>query len=493
MMSPSPEAALDYRSDYSQQRPMHQSTNSQNSIAPLRSHAAAMPLNSASPPRTDRGPILAPGMMSNNHGYDPYNPPGNTSRLGGYDDQVNPYDIADDGDDTMEEPPASRRHIFGGGAAAAGSGAATGGILKGFGSRNTSGNYGQVPGGGKGDPEKSAWLQSQTGGSERYKYLLGALGILIVCGIIAGVVGGVVLTNPPSDHTGPAPSSPSGVYTLHSPEVQKVLNNKDLHKVFPGMDYTPLNAQYPACLTDPPNQDNITLDVAVLSQLTPAIRLYGTDCAQTQMVLTAIDRLQMNDTLKVWIGVWLENNSTTNTRQLDFMYDVLDTYPTSHFAGVIVGNEVLFREDMTATQLADELVAVKKKLASKGINLPVSTSDIGSKWTATIAQESDIVMANVHPFFAGVKPEAASSWTWDFWQNNDLVLAGDAYGSYPKSLISETGWPSQGGNDCGTGAKCPTKTAGAIAGIDEMNEFMNGWVCDSLANGTTYFWWVPVR
>lgn len=27
-----------------------------------------------------------------------------------------------------------------------------------------------------------------------------------------------------------------------------------------------------------------------------------------------------------------------------------------------------------------------------------------------------------------------------------------------------------------------------MAGIDEMNTFMDGWVCDALANGTNYFW-----
>ncbi|KAF2482751.1 putative glucan 1,3-beta-glucosidase [Neohortaea acidophila] len=196
----------------------------------------------------------------------------------------------------------------------------------------------------------------------------------------------------------------------------------------------------------------------------------------------------MNDTIKVWLGVWLENNATTNTRQLDQMYDILDQYPTSHFAGVIVGNEVLFRKDMTAAQLGEQLLIVKKNLAAKGITLPVSTSDIGSAWTKTIAADSDIVMGNVHPFFAGVKPNVAASWTWSFWQNNDVVVAGPAYGSYPRSLISETGWPSQGGNDCGTGVKCPTPTEGSIAGISEMNVFMDTWICPALANGTTYFW-----
>lgn len=53
------------------------------------------------------------------------------------------------------------------------------------------------------------------------------------------------------------------------------MDNDKLHKVFPGFDYTPLNVQHPYCIHDPPSQNNITRDVAVLSQLTNVIRLYG--------------------------------------------------------------------------------------------------------------------------------------------------------------------------------------------------------------------------
>jgi len=35
---------------------------------------------------------------------------------------------------------------------------------------------------------------------------------------------------------------------------------------------------------------------------------------------------------------------------------------------------------------------------------------------------------------------------------------------------------------------CPDSTSGAVAGIDEMNQFISDWVCQSLANGTEYFW-----
>lgn len=61
-------------------------------------------------------------------------------------------------------------------------------------------------------------------------------------------------------------------------------------------------------------------------------------------------------------------------------------------------------------------------------------------------------------------------------------------GNYPKQIIAETGWPSEGGNNCGTGKKCPTPTEGSVASTENLNIFLDGWVCESLKNGTTYFY-----
>jgi len=224
--------------------------------------------------------------------------------------------------------------------------------------------------------------------------------------------------------------------------------------------------------------------MAVLSQLTNAVRLYGTDCNTTEMVLHAIDVLDLTD-MKIWLGVWLENNSTTNDRQLNAMYDLIDKNGASPFAGVIIGNEVLFRKDLTGTELGTILSDVKSNFTSNNISLPVATSDLGDDWTSTLVADVDIVMSNIHPFFGGVPAGEAAAWTWSFWQNNDVVLT---EGTTKKNVISETGWPSAGGNDCGSDVTCSNSTAGSVAGIEEMNTFLSTFVCQALANGTDYFW-----
>lgn len=425
-----------------------------------------------------------------------------------------PNDIVDDGDDSddgfaLEDP--KRRSVLRSGrdldrgtpVNGVAAGAAKGGILGGVGGflgrkRNsgvgvrgsTSGQYGPVPGQGfdDGGIEKSEWLSRQTTGRRKLRLIVGILIVVLVLAIVVGaIVGGVLGSknskNTPSSGQSAAQDDGKGDLTKDSAEIKKLLGNKDLHKVFLGMDYTPFNAQYPECLTNPPSQNNVTRDMAVLSQLTNAVRLYGTDCNQTEMVLHSIDKLSLTD-MKVWLGVWLSNNATTNDRQLAAMYDLVDKHGATPFAGVIVGNEVLFRKDMTEQELGLVLSGVKSNFTSKKIDLPVATSDLGDNWTAGLVPDVDIVMSNVHPFFAGVEVSVAAGWTWNFWQTHDVVLT---QGSTKKNFISEVGWPSAGGNDCGA-ATCTSKTAGSIAGIDQMNTFMKDFVCESLTNGTEYFW-----
>ena len=401
MVSPPPD--YETRSQFAR-RPvagMQETSNSQSSMAGLASNAAPAAMAGYHDPGMGRG-------RSPYHGD-------------GYD-QFDPRDIADDGDDGVEEYQPQRQSRFGRSAAA---GAGTGGAAAGvFAARDASGNYGPVPGGqnvNSAGGEKSEWLQKQSGGKKKMKWIVGAIILFVILAAAGGATAGVLLTRNNSDSgsgsgsgssssTAPSVDDIDGFLDIRSPQVQAVLGNENLHKVFPGMDYSPLKTQYPDCLHDPPDQNNVTLDVAVLSQLTPGIRLYGTDCNQTEMVLEGIKRLELKDDVHIWLGVYLDGNQTTNDRQIQQMWDILDNYDSSHFAGVIVGNEVLFSEYMSLAELGNYVSNFRSNLTAKGINIPVSTADLGDAWTRGLAQDSDIVMANVHPFFAGVTPDVAPAW-----------------------------------------------------------------------------------
>lgn len=442
---------------------------------------------------------------------------------------INPDEIADDGDDGFITVPQRRSGLFGkkssqeavaGGAAA---GAATGGVLGAMNNLRGGGStvYGPVPHSEGGHAEKNPAL-SQHGldaaaAKKRKRWmltLLVALGIIAV--IVGAIVGGILGSRKHSASSSDSDGSSSitgdsmdpgtnietaagdlatnGLLDKNSAEIKKLMNNDNLHRVFHGMDYTSWGVQYPLCEKYPPSPNNVTRDMAILSQLTNTVRVYGTDCNQTQMVLDAIDRLELTD-MKLWLGVWVDSNETTVNRQMDILYNVIDDMnDTSILQGVIVGNEVLYSggfEDKTTAQekLTTYMDSVRSNLTSKGVKIPVATSDLGDNWTADLLEASDAVMANVHPFFGGVQVDKAAAWTNTFFDTHDVSLTS---GTKKEAIISEVGWPSGGGNDCGTNNKCTDSTSGSVAGIDEMNQFMEDWVCQALNNGTKYFWYVFV-
>ena len=483
-----------------------------------------------------------PGGYLGNYYDSPYMNAGPRYNATVSDASINPYEIADDGDDGfMPEPKrrsilsasrqasreraarrASKPPSSAGSSIAPPTVGAAGEIGPAeaipaghrWGRRKDqvpSGSYDPVRQGGvlddagTGDPnnkqEKRAWLDEEKRHHNKMGWTVGlVIGLVIVLAIIGGAVGGV-LGNKTNNGSGNSSNNAAGDTAANgdlnsnSPEIVALMNNPDLHKVFPGIDYTPWGTQYPLCMTYPPSQNNVTRDMAVLSQLTNAVRLYGTDCNQTEMVLHSIDRLGLTS-MKVWLGVWIDySNMTTTNRQLAQMYNILSqTKDTSIFKGAIIGNEVLYRAGNSLTIEADLMQTIKDikaNFTSLGYNMLVGTSDLGDNWTADLVKASDMVMSNIHPFFAGVSAEAAASWTLDFWDTHDRVLttSGTGADAGKKQIISETGWPSGGGTDCGgaTGA-CASGQAGSVAGAAGMNTFLENWVCNALSNETEYFW-----
>ena len=416
---------------------------------------------------------------------------GPTRSVGGTQlDAINPDDIADDGDDGFLHTPVVRN---GNGKNGVRSSAVA--LMKGQKPNNTVElTYDPVPGG------KDYFPEATKSNRKRGWHCLFILAFIVIGAIVGGIVGGIVGNGNVGNKEGHSNTKHNSRSLIshsagcdedlgrESPEIQGLLNNGRLHKVFPAMDYTPPRMQYPTCSG---SQNDITRDLSVLSQLTHSVRLYSTDCNQSEMVLHAIRRLGLTD-MKIWLGVSLDTNTASNNRQLQQLYKVLDSVKDkSVFKGVIVGSEALFRggSDTATTEkdLIEYMRGIKAAFTRKNIKLPVATSSRADKWSQDLAQVSDFFIPDINPFYAGVPVDLAADWTLDFWQRHNTPLT---KGTSKKQIISEIGWPSDGGDACGFGNKCPTYTAGSVAGIDAMNRFMNEWVCQAIESGTEYIWYV---
>lgn len=253
-------------------------------------------------------------------------------------------------------------------------------------------------------------------------------------------------------------------------EVQQYLNNPELRKSFYGISYSPRNARYPMCNT---TQREVTLDMAVLSQLTSRVRLYGTDCNAASYVLNAIEDLGLDMTIS--LGIWITGSPDVSLRQIDVAREVLTKYPSRYFNSVLLGNEALFRREVEEHQLVGYIDYFKDFMRSRNLtHIPIGTSEIGSLWTNSLAKHVDILAANIHPFFGGVPVKESTKWTYDFLFRHVVESVSPYDGQL---MISEVGWPSGGGN-----------FQGAKAGLDELQTFLDTWLCTNKDSDVGWYW-----
>lgn len=246
------------------------------------------------------------------------------------------------------------------------------------------------------------------------------------------------------------------------PEIAEIFNmNLGINNTaFKGIGYSPLNSMEPECGL---SYQDVKKEMALLSKITTKVRNYGVQCNQTQYILDAIIELDLKMTLTM--GVWIGSNDTINQSQIDVMKSLLTKYPRKLFNSVLIGNEVLFRNEKLVDQLLNIIRGVKHFVKSIGyINLPIGTSEIGSLLEESLFEECDVLGANIHPFFSGRNVSQATDWTYDF-----LKYQLEPINSrYNKSiLITEVGWPYTGGS-----------YREAIANPFSFKEFMKSWICD---------------
>lgn len=247
-------------------------------------------------------------------------------------------------------------------------------------------------------------------------------------------------------------------------EVETLMESDELTFMFPSMAYSPAGVIEPQCGC---SNREVLLDIARLSKVTGTVRTYGTQCRQAEYILEAIKDLHVNVTLS--LGVWIGKNDDINRIQLDTMKDLVKRYPKELFHSIYIGNEVLFRNDLTPEQLVGYITETKGFLSSLGLDIPVGTSEIGSKIASELYRSCDFVGANIHPFFSGLEAQHGTTWVLDYYYGQ-LIPARDEMGYDTKLIVSEVGWPYAGGD-----------FFKASAGISEFQQFLNDWLCTAPA------------
>lgn len=275
-----------------------------------------------------------------------------------------------------------------------------------------------------------------------------------------------VIIRPVMNHTQLERTQPS---YYADPEIQEMFGDTSLRKVFYGINYTPPNSIYPQCGVD---QKQVAKDIATLSQLTNRVRLFSTDCEQADMVLNAIEGLGVNMTISM--GLWVNRFAEVTIRQLANMRRILNKYPNHLINSIFLGNEVLFRDDLSDQELIGFIEYVREYLERKGLTIPVGTSEVGFKWSPGLASHVDVMGVNIQPFFGGADVNRSLTWTYDYLLEE---ISTKRTSRKTKIVLSEVGWPIKGD---------PLHLANP--GIQQLQLFLDNWVCANQNSDIGWYW-----
>ena len=140
--------------------------------------------------------------------------------------------------------------------------------------------------------------------------------------------------------------------------------------------------------------------------------------------------------LKTLVGAWLSDDKDDNEKEIE---GLIALAKAGHVDVAAVGNEVLYRNDLSLEELLGYIKRVKEALA--GLDIPVGYVDAYYEFSRhpELVEHSDVILANLYPYWEGCPIEYALGHMQAMY--GQVV---DAAQGKP-IIITETGWPSEGG------------------------------------------------
>lgn len=163
------------------------------------------------------------------------------------------------------------------------------------------------------------------------------------------------------------------------------------------------------------------------------------DCVRTYSMgqgLGAVPDIAGRYGMKVLMGIWLGRDTAANEREIELGLEAARRDRAS-LRGIVVGNEVLLRGELSEKALAAYIARV-----NAATDVPVTYADVWEFWQKhpKLANAVDYVTIHILPYWEDrpVAPERAVRHVADVYQRMKAEFPGR------QVMIGETGWPSQG-------------------------------------------------
>ena len=140
--------------------------------------------------------------------------------------------------------------------------------------------------------------------------------------------------------------------------------------------------------------------------------------------------------LKTLVGAWLGKDDDKNRLEMERLIELAHEGAVDIAA---VGNVVLYREDLSEDQLLAFMQEARERLPS---HIPMGYVDAYYEFEARpkITAACDVLLTNCYPFWEGCAHPYTILYMQDMYRRVQRVAEGK------RVIISETGWPSAGGN-----------------------------------------------
>jgi exo-beta-1,3-glucanase (GH17 family) len=198
------------------------------------------------------------------------------------------------------------------------------------------------------------------------------------------------------------------------------------------VSYAPFRGQQtPLVATTEIAPEQIAEDLAQLAKISKCVRTYSIENG-----LDRLPALAEKVGLKVIQGIWLGNNRLKNLAQISIAIRLAKEYPDV-ITAIVVGNEVLLRGEMTASDLTANIRLVKSQ-----VTVPVTYADVWEYWLRNreVYDAVDFVTIHILPYWEDFPIRARNA------AAHIGAIRKQVAAAFPAKeiLIGETGWPSAG-------------------------------------------------
>lgn len=148
-----------------------------------------------------------------------------------------------------------------------------------------------------------------------------------------------------------------------------------------------------------------------------------------------VPRIAHENGMKTLVGAWLGNDLELNEQEIEGLITLAKESCVDIAA---VGNEVMYRNDLTEDQLIEYIKRVKEAIP----HIPVGYVDAYYEFShrPRITEICDVILTNCYPYWEGCPIEYA------FQHMKSMFESAKHAGNGKRVIITETGWPSEGGS-----------------------------------------------